>query len=496
MRNYIQSMQRKLFSTVLILLLLLLAGCDGRKHHVQLLGEEDVAGKTIGCGDGSVYDMMLSKRSDIQVQRYTVTPDMVVALTSGKIDAFLDDEIALSPAERRRHGVKIAFRSKENFDIAFAFPKGDQASVDAYNSFLAEIRQNGLYEEIRHRWFDTEEPDTVKMPILETPADAPPLHVAVSIMVAPMSFPVGDHWHGFEIELLQRYAHHTHRALDVKYYNVAGASAALQRGMVHVWSSSLFITEERKKAVLFTDPHYACHPAYFVANEEAKASVGLWEKLKETVHKNLILENRWRFIVDGLQETLVISLCSLFFGTLLAALICWMRMSRSRLLQGIAGVYIDLLRGVPLLVLLMIMFYVVLAQSGFSATTVAIISFSMVFAAYVSEMFRTAIKAVGHGQTEAGIALGFTPLQTFRYIVLPQATRAVMPVYKGEAVSLFKNTSIVGYIAIQDLTKASDLIRSRTFDAFFPLIFITIIYFVLAWLLGKALDFIVKKRKA
>jgi polar amino acid transport system substrate-binding protein len=101
--------------------------------------------------------------------------------------------------------------------------------------------------------------------------------------------------------------------------------------------------------------------------------------------------------------------------------------------------------------------------------------------------------SVGKGQTEAGVALGFTHFQTFIYIVLPQAARIAMPVYKGEAVSLFKNTSIVGYIAIQDLTKASDLIRSRTFDAFFPLIIISIIYFVLAWLLGKLLDRVVRK---
>jgi polar amino acid transport system substrate-binding protein len=162
----------------------------------------------------------------------------------------------------------------------------------------------------------------------------------------------------------------------------------------------------------------------------------------------------------------------------------------------VAATYIDIMRGVPLLVVMMLMFYVVLAGSGLSPTIVAVISFALVFGAYVSEIFRTAILSIGRGQTEAGVALGFTPLQTFIYIILPQAARAAMPVYKGEAVSLFKNTSIVGYIAIQDLTKASDLIRSRTFDAFFPLIIISIIYFVLAWLLGKMLDKTVKTQES
>lgn len=110
------------------------------------------------------------------------------------------------------------------------------------------------------------------------------------------------------------------------------------------------------------------------------------------------------------------------------------------------------------------------------------------FAAYVSEMFRTSIKSVDKGQQEAGIAGGFTKVQTFIYIVMPQALRQVLPVYKGEFISLVKMASVVGYIAVQDLTKAGDIIRSRTFDAFFPLIMIAVLYFIVSWSLALALD--------
>ena len=146
-----------------------------------------------------------------------------------------------------------------------------------------------------------------------------------------------------------------------------------------------------------------------------------------------------------------------------------------------------------MLVFLMIMFYVVFAGTGLSGSAVAIVSFALVFAAYVSEMFRTAIQAVGKEQTEAGLALGFTRWQTARLIVAPQALRNVMPVYKGQVITLIKGTSIVGYIAIQDLTRAGDIIRTRTFDAFFPLLVVTVLYFLLAWLIGKALDLAVDK---
>ena len=118
----------------------------------------------------------------------------------------------------------------------------------------------------------------------------------------------------------------------------------------------------------------------------------------------------------------------------------------------------------------------------------------MNFAAYVSEMFRTSISSISYGQTEAGLAMGFGKVKTFRYVVLPQAIDRVLPVYRGEFISLVKMTSIVGYIAVQDLTKASDIIRSRTFDAFFPLIVVAIIYFLLAWLLSLLLGLIKTKR--
>ena len=111
----------------------------------------------------------------------------------------------------------------------------------------------------------------------------------------------------------------------------------------------------------------------------------------------------------------------------------------------------------------------------------------------MSEMFRSSIESVDKGQTEAGIAMGFTPLKTFLNIVLPQAFKQVLPVYKGELISLVKTTSIVGYIAVQDLTKVGDIIRSRTFDAFFPLLMVAVLYFILSWIFAALLDLIGKK---
>ena len=214
----------------------------------------------------------------------------------------------------------------------------------------------------------------------------------------------------------------------------------------------------------------------------------------ESFYNNLIAEDRYRMTLDGLQVTLIITVCAVILGTILGGLICWMRMSRHAWLQKVAKVYISIMRGTPVLVVLMLMYYVIMAPLGATGVAVAIVTFGMNTAAYIGEMLRTAIQGIDRGQTEAGLALGYTPRQTFMRIVLPQVIKAVMPVYEGEVVSLLKGTSIVGYIAVADMTRASDLIRSRTFDAFFPIIITAIIYFFMAWLIGVLLKSLVEKR--
>ena len=221
----------------------------------------------------------------------------------------------------------------------------------------------------------------------------------------------------------------------------------------------------------------------------------MFSNVTESFSNNLIVEDRYRMILDGLQVTLLITLFAAVLGTILGGLVCWMRMSRRRWLQQVARVYIDLMRGTPVLVLLMLMYYVVMAPVDATGIVVAIVTFAMNTAAYISEMLRTTIQGIDRGQSEAGLALGFTPRQTFLKIVLPQVVRAVMPVYQGEIISLLKGTSIVGYIAVADMTRASDLIRSRTFDAFFPLIVTAIIYFVMAWLIGVLLQSLVQRQR-
>ena len=223
----------------------------------------------------------------------------------------------------------------------------------------------------------------------------------------------------------------------------------------------------------------------------------IFQGIADAFTQNIIAEDRYKLILEGLQATVSITFFAAIFGTILGGAVCWMRMSRRRWLQNIAKAYIDIMRGTPVLVLLMIMYYIVLAPANTSGLVVAIITFAMNSSAYICEMLRSGIQSIDRGQTEAGLSLGLTKRQTFLNIVLPQAVRKILPVYQGELISLLKSTSIVGYIAVLDMTKASDIIRSRTFDAFFPLIIVAILYFLLAWIIGLLLQVLSRsKRKA
>jgi polar amino acid transport system substrate-binding protein len=156
-------------------------------------------------------------------------------------------------------------------------------------------------------------------------------------------------------------------------------------------------------------------------------------------------------------------------------------------------VFVDVVRGIPVLIILMIMFYVIFAEIHLSGVAVAVFSFGLFYGACFSEVFRTGMQSVDQGQWEAGAALGLNKLQVFRLIAFPQALKRIVPVFKGEVISLIKSTSIVGYVAVMDLTCVGDIIRTRTMDAFFPLILISIIYIILSRLSSSLLDALDRK---
>jgi polar amino acid transport system substrate-binding protein len=308
---------------------------------------------------------------------------------------------------------------------------------------------------------------------------------------------------GLEVELARRFGAYLGREPEWQSLTWTALISTLAAKKADVIISSMYITEERKQRIDFSDPYYTNGNFFFIhakrggsasdAAPQAHIESAWFERIKSSFYSNLVREERYLLIWNGLKVTVELSILSALLGTLLGAVLCAMRMSQRPAWSWPARLYIALLRGTPVLVLLMIIFYVVFASVNVEPVMIAVVAFAMNFGAYSAEIFRVGIESVDRGQTEGGVSMGFTPWATFVHIVLPQTVQRVLPVFKGEFISLVKMTSIVGYVAVEDLTKASDIIRSRTFDAFFPLVLVGVLYFLISWVLIQALEYLERR---
>ena len=212
--------------------------------------------------------------------------------------------------------------------------------------------------------------------------------------------------------------------------------------------------------------------------------VGLALNFADSFHQNFIADNRWKY----LATTLVITAGALALGVVLGFLLALVRTTHDKtgkmgFLNGLAKLYLTVIRGTPVVVQLMIMYFVVFASVRINQVLVAIIAFGINSGAYVAEIFRSGIMSIDAGQMEAGRSLGLTYNQTMWRIIMPQAVKNVLPALGNEMITLLKETSVAGYIALQDLTKGGDIIRSRTYSAFLPLLAVAAIYLVLVLIL-------------
>lgn len=218
-----------------------------------------------------------------------------------------------------------------------------------------------------------------------------------------------------------------------------------------------------------------------------------WSNLWFKIYQNLIHENRYMLLLNGLLVTLQVTFFAIIIGTVLGIVLALMKMSKSKVLSSISNFYITVIRGTPMVTQLLIIYFVVFAAMNVSKLFVAIIAFGLNSSAYVAEIIRAGIQAVDRGQTEAGRSLGLSSRQTLFLIVMPQAVKNIFPAYVNEFIVLIKETAIVGYIALEDLTKAGDIIRSRTYEAFIPLLSVAFIYLIITSVLAKLCD-IVERR--
>ena len=220
--------------------------------------------------------------------------------------------------------------------------------------------------------------------------------------------------------------------------------------------------------------------------------MSFWQNLYDGFYTNVVASNRWLLLLKGLGITLEISLFAVIIGVVLGIVLALAKISKSKniiiaFFRWLSNAFIDVIRGTPSFVQLLIINFVVFASVDIDKTIVASIAFGLNSAAYIAEIIRAGIQSINKGQTEAGRSLGLSEGLTMRYIILPQAIKNILPALGNEFIVLVKETSVAGYIGAYELTKASQIITSRTYNSFWPLLSIAVIYFVVVKLLSAAL---------
>ena len=486
-------MKARITAFVLSVLTVVSAGCSRRNAAVRVDGPEDLKGLHVAHMSSDFHKREFKAlQPDVVFDPYSEYAFAIESLRNGKIAAisigktYADMWTARYPGEFR-----IAFEYADDV-CCFLLPKNAGLKSE-FDAELRKLDSEGALDVVRDRWIEAVKAGkTLEPPPSTAPADARALRVACAAGSEPWCLVANGKVVGIDMEILIMVANRLGYRLEPKIFSWGGMVDCVNGGRCDIACGGVYTAGNEFPTVDVSGRYADEKMCILVRNADfddgSGGLVAFAKSLKASFVRTFVTENRWKMLAEGFGITLLITFLSALLGTVLAFPVWWTRTSRVRFVVSCAKVYIAVLQGTPVLVLLMVLFYIVFGSADLDGLWIAVIGFGLNLSAYAGEMLRSGVDSVPRGQSEAALALGYTPRRAFFRFVLPQAVRTVLPVYRGELIGLLKMTSIVGYIAIGDLTKASDLIRSRTYESFFPIITTAFIYFVASWLLALALE--------
>ncbi len=458
-------------------------------------------GKTAGVTTGTPQDQIVKDNiPSAQLKYYNNIADLTLALTSGKVDFIVLSSVNFFSLAEQYPELGYLNVDLKTYDVGTIFPKNAKGTklCKKFNRYIQEIKENRKLDRLQEYWLYPSAWDNISIP--KTGRNGT-LQMATSNTFKPFSFMLNGKNVGFDIAVAAGFCKEYGYGLQIENVDFAGALSGIAAGKYDLAAGQISWTEERAKSVLFSDFYYTQKlvPIMVASNFNSQYMVTASEKdssndsgIGTSIRRTLLDESRWKDILRGLGITLLITLAGFAVANILGAFFCMLSLSKSKLLCGISGVYSGLMQGLPVVVILMILYYVIFSHSR-SNVLVAIIGFGLVFGAYMAQLFEGSISAVDKGQWEAALAMGLTKYQAFQGIVLPQAIRKMVPAYFSNLISLLKGTAIVGYIAVTDLTKVGDIIRSNTYEAVVPLMTVALIYLALAGLIILLMNLIRRK---
>ncbi|MBR5110075.1 MAG: transporter substrate-binding domain-containing protein [Clostridia bacterium] len=451
-----------------------------------------LANAKIGVQTGQSFDELVKKAlPNAEIVYVNSKADLINSLKTGKIEAYAVDMPVLKSQMRQESRLTAIPEYLDQFDFGFVFPKSEdgEALCAQFNEFLRGIKANGTLDELEEKW-NGESPAKEMMDYQALPASNGTLILATEALYEPFTYIQDGKIVGYDIEIAAHFCQAYGYGLKIENMDFSGILPGVYTGKYSFGAAGITITPERAESVLFSDPYFSGGTVLAVLKAEQQTSVvseqkeSFWDGIVSSFNKTFIREGRWKLFVDGVLTTLLITVLSVLFGTALGFAVFMMCRNGNIVANGVTRFSMWLVQGMPMVVLLMILYYIIFGTVAISGIFVAVIGFTLTFGASVYGLLKMGVGTIDRGQYEAAYALGYANRRTFFRIILPQAIPHILPAYKGEIVGLIKATAIVGYIAVQDLTKMGDIVRSRTYEAFFPLIAVTVIYFILEGLLG------------
>lgn len=480
-----------LFLCFMILGLTACKNNDTEKNETpRVSGVDDLEGSKIGVQIGTTGDIYASDYegddAGTTVEKYNKGADAIQALKQSKIDCVIIDE---EPAKAFIEKNKELMILDEEFaveDYAICISKDNSDLKDKINLALDELTADGTLNAIKKNYTGTDE-EKGKFPyeVKDVDRSAGKITMATNASFKPYEYYENGNIVGLDVDMMNAICDKLGMSLEIIDIEFDAIVSSVQSGKADIGAAGMTVTADRLKSIDFTNSYTTAKQVIIVKDPNASIEkLSFTEKLKE----NFITDNRWQYIAKGLFNTIIITIFAIMIGIVFGFLIAIIRTSHDKnggfmLLNLFCKIYLTIIRGTPVMVQLLIIYFVIFASVDINKVIVAIIAFGLNSAAYVAEIVRSGIMAVDNGQFEAGRSLGLNYHMTMTSIILPQAVKNILPALGNEFINLLKETSISGYIGLADLTRGGVIIQSLTYEAFLPLIAVALIYLVIVELL-------------
>lgn len=473
-----------------VIMILGLTGC-GNKSSISasdIKNIDDLSGKKIGVQIGTTGDIYVSDYEKdgkgTTVERYNKSNDAISSLKNGKIDCVIIDEEPAKAFVKSNSDISILEEEFVSEEYAICISKENKELTKQINQALSELRQDGTLQKIIDNYIEENKEYHYESPESLTYENGE-LIMATNATFPPYEFYENNKIVGIDVDIVTAIADKLNRKVRIEDMEFDSIINAVQGGKADIGAAGMTVTEERLKNIDFSDTYIMSKQVIVVRNGKNNMMLSI----RDSFYQNFIEDNRYLYILKGLGNTLIIALMSVVLGIILGFFVAIIRATYEKtgtlkILNFICRLYLIIIRGTPAMIQLLIIYYVIFASSSMNKIFIVTLSFGINSGAYVAEIIRGGILSLDQGQFEGARSLGLTHWQTMIFVILPQTFKNTLPSLANEFIVLLKETSISGYIGLLDLTMAGNIIRSNTYQAFFPLISVAIIYLVIVMILS------------